>query len=403
MANIGINITKNGTTTLATAGKYCDRNIDVNVDVAGAGGGGIPEEGLIITGNCKYKFCFNNWNWFIEAYKDKIITKDIELAHSMFYYSNSLTEIPFDLNFKGNSEKPSCFYSCYQLQKVGNLDFNYGGGHLNSFFYGSYELKEIGTIKNIGTPEKQYNTPMSNFFRYCKKLRQLPNIENVYLANNSYLDNIFGDCYSLRSIPQQWMDIFSRVNHTSQTDSLYKGLCCYNYCIDEILNIPVDYYDDSHGFVSNAFTNAFKECYHLKNLTFATNEDGSAKIARWKNQTIDLSSYIGYANNAGYIYNYNSGLTVWGNITNSESYNTLKDNPDSWTMDINYSRYNHDSAVATINSLPDTSAYLSANGGTNTIKFNGAAGALTDGGAINTLTEAEIAVAAAKGWTISLV
>ena len=38
MANIGINITKNGTTTLATAGKYCDRNIDVVVDVAGAGG-----------------------------------------------------------------------------------------------------------------------------------------------------------------------------------------------------------------------------------------------------------------------------------------------------------------------------------------------------------------------------
>lgn len=31
--NTQINITKNGTTTLATAGKYCDRNIDVNVTV----------------------------------------------------------------------------------------------------------------------------------------------------------------------------------------------------------------------------------------------------------------------------------------------------------------------------------------------------------------------------------
>jgi hypothetical protein len=65
---------------------------------------------------------------------------------------------------------------------------------------------------------------------------------------------------------------------------------------------------------------------------------------------------------------------------------------------VNYSRYNHDSAVETINSLPDTSAY-----GTNTIKFKGASGALTDGGAINTLTEEEIAVAAAKGWTVTLV
>lgn len=35
MANTQINITANGTTTLATAGKYCDRNIDVNVNVAG--------------------------------------------------------------------------------------------------------------------------------------------------------------------------------------------------------------------------------------------------------------------------------------------------------------------------------------------------------------------------------
>lgn len=35
MANTQISITQNGKTTLATAGKYCDRNIDVNVDVAG--------------------------------------------------------------------------------------------------------------------------------------------------------------------------------------------------------------------------------------------------------------------------------------------------------------------------------------------------------------------------------
>jgi hypothetical protein len=33
--NLQFNIAENGTTTLATAGKYCDRNIDVNVNVAG--------------------------------------------------------------------------------------------------------------------------------------------------------------------------------------------------------------------------------------------------------------------------------------------------------------------------------------------------------------------------------
>lgn len=35
MANTQISVTENGTTTLATAGKYCDRNIDVNVNVPG--------------------------------------------------------------------------------------------------------------------------------------------------------------------------------------------------------------------------------------------------------------------------------------------------------------------------------------------------------------------------------
>jgi hypothetical protein len=76
----------------------------------------------------------------------------------------------------------------------------------------------------------------------------------------------------------------------------------------------------------------------------------------------------------------------------------LKNDPDWYSSKVEYSRYNHDSAVNTINSLPDTSAY-----GTNTIKFKGAAGSATDGGAINTLTEEEIAVAAVKGWTVTFV
>lgn len=37
MANTQINIGANGTTTLATAGKFCDRNIEVNVDVPASG------------------------------------------------------------------------------------------------------------------------------------------------------------------------------------------------------------------------------------------------------------------------------------------------------------------------------------------------------------------------------
>ena len=98
------------------------------------------------------------------------------------------------------------------------------------------------------------------------------------------------------------------------------------------------------------------------------------------------------------ILNYNSGITVDKRVIDDTTYQALKNDPDWYSLDVNYSRYNHDSAVNTINSLPD----CSASGGTNTIKFKGESGALTDGGAINTLTEEEIAVATAKGWTVSL-
>ena len=142
------------------------------------------------------------------------------------------------------------------------------------------------------------------------------------------------------------------------------------------------------------FVNA---CNRLKSLTFKTN-NGTPIVAKWKNQTIDLSNYVGYASKAENITGYNSGLTTATQITDDASYQSLKDNLDNWTVLIQYSRYNHDSAVETINSLPDTSAY-----GTNTIKFKGDSGSATDGGAINTLTSSEIAVATSKGWTVTLV
>ena len=141
----------------------------------------------------------------------------------------------------------------------------------------------------------------------------------------------------------------------------------------------------------------------LKDFTFIMNEDGTPITTGWKSQVIDLTYYVGYANSVSNITGYNSGITLDKRVSDDATYQALKDDPDWFSTNINYSRYNHDSAVRTINSLPDTSAYLTANGGTNTIKFKGASGASTDGGAINTLTEEEIAVATAKGWTVSLV
>lgn len=51
MANHQINITANGTKTLATAGKYCDRNIDVNANVPIPSGYIKPSGSKTITEN----------------------------------------------------------------------------------------------------------------------------------------------------------------------------------------------------------------------------------------------------------------------------------------------------------------------------------------------------------------
>ena len=116
-----------------------------------------------------------------------------------------------------------------------------------------------------------------------------------------------------------------------------------------------------------------------------------------------VGTLTNYVASIDFITNYSSGITADKLVTDDTTYQALKNDPDWFSTKVEYSRYNHDSAVNTINSLPDTSAYLATAGGTNTIKFKGAAGSKTDGGAINTLTEAEIAVATAKGWTVTFV
>lgn len=141
--------------------------------------------------------------------------------------------------------------------------------------------------------------------------------------------------------------------------------------MSEALNLPVVVLNSGKGLIYNQFSSTFYNNNSLSRITFEKNADGSPIVAQWKSQVIELSNNIGY-----------SGIT------------------DRHVSD---SIYNHDSAVETINSLPDTSAYLATAGGTNTIKFNRKAGSATAGGAIGNLTEAEIAVATAKGWTVTLV
>ena len=341
----------------------------------------LPNEGLTITGNCSDRFANNGWNWFIDNFGDKITTKNISAITYCFENSTYLKEIPFDLNINSSCSTFSrTFESCSNLKEVPYI---------------------IGPERSAPTGNYSGVLNLDEMFNFCDKIREIPedyfwkivpNADYWEGAKNYYgdRDQMFHYCYSLRKLP----DISMLASGARYSSCLYYN--GFGYCIsmDEIINLPVI----TATFTSNGFVGTFERCSRLKNMTFETNEDGTAKTANWKSQVIDFSLYVGYVSSASSILNYNSGITADKQVKDDATYQALKNDPDWFSTDINYSRYNHDSAVNTINSLPDCSAY-----GTNTIKFMGTAGALTDGGAINTLTEEEIAVATAKGWTVSLV
>lgn len=345
--------------------------------------GKLPDEAMTIAGDCTHRFSYGGWDWYINQYGKNVTTKNITHGAHMFEYSTGIKEIPFELNFA----TPIYSYPsvCYM-------------------FANCSALTSVPKINNCSPEDVSY------IFRNATGLREVPediadwfdwtHMEEMTSAYSGNTSNTFYSCYSLRHFPMSFLE--RRNPNISYSYSIYYYLFNYCFALDEIVDLPNPHQKST--WTSNAFSGFCADCYRIKNLIFRC-PDGKPYEVKWKNQTIDLSSHIGYAI-AGSEYQmtiHNSGITTDTLVTDDATYQALKNDPDWWTTKIEYSRYNHDSAVATINSLPDASAYLATTSGTNTIKFKGASGSATDGGAINTLTAEEIAVATAKGWTVTLV
>ena len=370
-----LTITSNGTYT-PTTGIDGFAPVVVNVPQDGA----PTAEELTFSGNRSRMFAGGMWDWFINKYGNQIKMQKITNIQYCFEMS-SVVRVPFVITGTGATGTAI---------------------PMSAMFQSCNGLEEFPDIRDCNVEELDY------FLSSCHRLRELP---LSFIENNNFdlflnstteyggnMTSMYSNCYSLRRIPIEWLRIHNPFSATYYS-IFYDG---FDSCrtLDELEGVPC--YEKA-TWTSNAFSNTFRQCFRLARMNFTTNEDGTPKIVKWKNQTVNLSFYIGYVSNATQITSTNSGITADKEVKDDATYQALKDDPDWFSTDINYSRYNHDSAVNTINSLPDTSAYLASAGGTNTIKFKGASGALTDGGAINTLTEEEIAVATAKGWTVSLV
>ena len=351
---------------------------DAIAAIESGGGGDIPEEAFSFTGSINNLFSSNNWKYFLDNYATKMKFNNINSAQNVFLNSDKFTDLS-------------------------KLTINTNDTNIQSMFNGCRTL--IKLPKLIGTVTRYFNT----LFSHCQLIREdeinkfFDNITVLPTNNNTSYSSIFQDCYSVRNLTKalDWFHININ-NYTGTSTSAVNYNNWFYFCagLDEITNMPVIYCGGAK--TSNAFGNVVYFAGRLKEFMFKTN-DGEPFAVNWKSQTLDLQD-IG-TTNYSYVSNVtdrNSGITSDKRVTDAASYEALKNDPDWFTTIREYSRYNHDSAVNTINSLPDTSAYLATAGGTNTIKFRGIAGAYTDGGAINTLTEEEIAVATAKGWTVTL-
>lgn len=325
----------------------------------------MPDKVITLSGDCKYAFSGGVVDAVGDLVKDKIQTQNINMASYMFY-GTQWEEIPFTINlatgyniyceyiFAGSTGMPN---KLKRLPKMTGQPYN-----LANMCWNAPDLEEIpeSFYEDIDwTKLDASGTGCVSGFQFCSKLKAIP--FDLLKHKGSGSPTWYNSFYSCAALQELTLPAFTDTYYTSNT------------------------------FGSNTFYNN----YAMRKLVFEMS-DGVPVVVRWKNQTIDLAR-----NNFGFGSSYN-GCTSADEIKDAATYEANKNNEYRWTYDVNYALYNRTAAVETINSLPDASAYV-ASGGTNTIKFIGNAGALTDGGAINTLTEEEIAVAAAKGWTVSLV
>ena len=369
-----LNITTNGTYT-ASDGVDGYSPVTVSVPQDGA----PSEDYFKFTRSISYLFYDGHWIWAIKDYGNLMSFNNIITASSSF---SGITK-PTDLS---------------------GLTINFNNANIQNMFNASTTITKLPSVSG---------TVIRNFpgvFAGCINLQS--NEMNKFFRNlttkvgdNSYsITQMFQQCVSARDLTEtlEWLDISFNSYTGTQTSIIgYSQLFYQCASLDSITNLHI--YRGNIAKTSNAFTRAFYYCCRLSDMMFKT-DGGTPYSVSWKGQVIDFSDKVGFADNYyTFIIKYNSGITADKEVKDDATYQSLKNDPDWWTKLSKYSRYNHDSAVRTINSLPDTSAYLATAGGTNTIKFKGESGSDTDGGAINTLTPEEIAVATAKGWTVTLV
>lgn len=347
------------------------------------------KEKLTFSGDLSYMFYRGALDWVVNDYTEDVRFENVTSLYYAFHTSAAypVNGIHCITGVAGGKSNDACSaflgYEGTQLPMLYNLVPN----RMDSMFQGVDYIREF--------PEG-YGEDWD--FSY---------IESLTSSYSGQTNGMFNNCGSLRTIPMHLLHGNPVVNNSYVT---YREMCNKCYVLDELVDIPNIHWNavyNSTSSSSSIFRDMVKQCCRLKDFTFASNFEVNGLPVKWANQLLDLTT-IGYNSSGATFYITNNsqyhGCTEDKFIDSDEKYALLKDDPDATAADARWSRYDKASALRTIASLPDCSMYQTSNNqGANIIKFNGTSGSLTDNGSIFTLTEDEIAVAAAKGWTVTLV
>lgn len=360
----------------AKTGGSSDLTLDQMVTEIGSISGGSSIS--TITLGDSYGYTFSSQLITDEVYnllKNKIILTPASSLNNAFFFS-SLTNFDKEFSVEQNGVGTQQLFYNSKLKETPVINWNnhsIGTAVYNTFGYSSLEHITEDVFKNVSFSGWHYYSSMSfgSFISYCSHLESIE-------------PNILKEWYSYG---------------TNAQNQIYNSGFINDFCLRELKKLPIPRITTTKNLFGSQ---CFSGLYLCKDIVFDTN-NGTPYSVTWSNQTIDITDSVGLAIKQS---NYDAHVARISNmhaVTNQTEYDLYK-NTDNWcacsfapVKDYSYSKYNHDSAVATINSLPDVSQ-----GSNNTIKFKGSNGSATDGGAINTLTAEEIAVATAKGWTVTM-
>jgi hypothetical protein len=194
--NTQINIAENGTTTLATAGKYCDRNIDVNVEVISDI---LYDADKVVDGTFSGEYVSDK----VINVKESAFDKCTNITSVSLPNCISIAKCAFrDCSALENVNLPSC-ETFFQNDGASYFD---GAANLKSINIPNLTTMEIGSRAFAGCRVlEEFNAPnltsiaahQNNMFHVCVSLKKvsLPKLGGASLSKS-----IFNNCYRLKTV-----------------------------------------------------------------------------------------------------------------------------------------------------------------------------------------------------------